>query len=235
MKSMISVALVAIVSMTCACAFADVAGYYFNVSSELIDLTFPGDTFYGEVVLGLLGANQLAVNVNPFTAPSETDYLGNVINSPLLAGANFGIQAFSMGSALIATQNDFNTFLSLYDIEVPNNWGFSFDGQVSEFGRFDFVYEGTGSSRADPLAILITPKTGADLTGYEFDSVMTFVEPNADGYSFAAHIAGFTVDSSWWEPGSSNPESAYFAVTPEPSVMTAAGFIALWMLKRKRA
>ena len=74
---------------------------------------------------------------------------------------------------------------------------------------------------------------------------MAFVQPNAVGNYFAAHIAGFTVDSAWWESGYSNPESAYFAVgpvgggnltliTPEPSIMFG-GAAALMMARKKKA
>jgi len=100
-------------------------------------------------------------------------------------------------------------------------------------------------SREDSLIIYISPKPGMDLTGYEFDSVSAFVEPNAEGYYFAAHIAGFTTDPGFWENGYLNPESAYFAVgkcpngdmpiiTPEPAcaVLIALGAAGIFIRKK---
>jgi len=241
MKSITHWAVIALISAIYTHACADTAGYYFNFSNKLIDLPYPADTFYGEVVLDLQIPNNLSIDVNAFTAPTQLDYFGNTINSPLVPGSNFGIQLFAFDSTLVITEDDFNTFHTLYDVVVPENWDCKFNGQVSEFGRFEFVNQGTGNSRQDPLTISITPKVDADLTGYEFSSVMAFVQPNAAGYYFAAHIAGFTVDPAWWESGSTNPESANFAVgglpliIPEPSLMTFAGLLALMFLRFRKA
>ena len=132
MKSIFLIAMLAILLVVSTNAYTDSVGYYFNVSNELIDLSYPGSLFYGEVVLNSASATNLIMDVNPFSAPAEVDYLGNIIGSPTLAGPNFGIQKFAFDSTLIITENDFNTFLALYDIVVPNNWGCDFNGQVSE-------------------------------------------------------------------------------------------------------
>ena len=210
------------------------ASYYFNLSNELVDLPYPGNTLYGEVHLDLPMNNHLEVNVNPFSWPGENNSSGDFVNSPLVASTNFGIQRFAMDSTLVTTEEDYDTFLTLYDIEIPVSWNMQFNGQISEFGRFEFIYSGTGNTRQDPLLISISPKDGADLTGYEFDSVLAFVEPNASGYHFAAHIAGFTTDESYWRNGHTNVESGYFAiVVPEPAVITL-GVIGILALLKKR-
>lgn len=234
------IVLLLTMTVTFSAAVADSIGYYFNFSNELIDLPYPGDTFYGEVHLNAPIDNHLQMNVNAYTSPGENNYLGNFVNSPLVAGPNFGIQQFAFDSTLILTEDDFDTFLSLYDVVIPDKWNCKFNGQVSEFGRFEFVYNGTGDTRQDPLLINISPKDGADLTGYQFSSVMAFVEPNAAGYLFAAHIAGFTTDPAYWDEGFTDLESAYFAVTedpgpqiPEPTVIVLGTIGLIAFLKRR--
>ena len=215
---------------------AATVGFYFNESNALVDLP-PGDTFYGEVVLEMDVPNEITITVNPFSSPGENDQLGNFINSPLVAGPNFGIQEFALNSTLINDEGDFDNFVNVYDIVVPSSWNYEYEKNISEFGLFEFVLAGTGSSRQDPLVIEISPKAGADLTGYEFNSISDFVELNAEGYCFVAHIADFTVDPAYWEECQSNPESAYFAirVTPEPSMMVMVGFGLLALLRKKKS
>ena len=225
-------------------AYSDSVGYYFIYSNGLIDLPYPGNTFYAEVALQVLTPNHLDLYLNPYTAPGEFDTMGNFINSPLVAGSNFGVQKFAMDSTLISSREDFDNFLSLYDIIMPESWTCQYNGQVSDFGHFEFVDGGTGGTRQDPLIIQIIPKAGADLTGYEFNSVFAFVEQNAAGYYFATHVAGFTTDSSYWDSGFVNPNSAYFAVgeydgempiVPEPSLLMifGASIVAMFIKKKQ--
>lgn len=225
-------------------AHADSIGYYFTFSNELVDLPYEDGTYYAGIDLECPKPNHLDLCINPFSSPGENDCMGNYVNSPLVATGNFGIQKFAMDSSLLTSRTDFDTFMSLYDILLPERWRCVFNGQVSEFGRFEFINAAAGS-REDSLIIYISPKPGMDLTGYEFDSVSAFVEPNAEGYYFAAHIAGFTTDPGFWENGYLNPESAYFAVgkcpngdmpiiTPEPAcaVLIALGAAGIFIRKK---
>ncbi len=206
-------------------------GFYFNESNNMIDLDPSGDTFYGEVVLESNAPNEITITVNPFTSPGENDYLGNFINSPLVEGPNFGVQAFMMNSTLIDDEDDFDTFVAVYDIVVPASWTYTYGNNADGFGWFEFDFEGS-SNRQDPLVIDISPKSGADVTGYEINSVNDFIELNEKGYLFAAHIAGFTVDSSYWE-NEENIESSWFAV-PEPTTMTLLVFGSLALLRKRK-
>ena len=236
-----------IVLVTASCgARADSVGYYFLYSNELIDLPYPGDTFYGEVDLYLPEANHLEVYVNPFSWEGENDYLGNYILSPLVPNSPFGVQQFAMDSELVVTEEDWNDFVAVYDIGLPESWEYKYNGQIDDFGRFEFSYNGSGSTRQDPLLINISPKQGADLTGYEFDTVFAFVEQNNAGYYFAAHIAGFTTNPSYWDNGNTDVESGYFAVgeydgrmpviIPEPAMLSflALSALGMWLKSMKR-
>jgi len=200
---------------------ADV-GFYFDSANELIDLPNPGTEFYGEVTLTLSSLNNLLIEVNAFTSPGENDSQGNYISSPLVPGDNFGIDKFGANSTLIASEADFNTFTSFYDIILPGQWSCSWGGVAGEMGKFEFWNTGTGGSRQDPLTVQITPKSGAIIpTALQIDSVFDFIELCPQGTYFAMHAGGFTCDSSYWESGSLNPESSFFAVTviPEPGTV----------------
>jgi hypothetical protein len=246
MKSIIGTLMFVLTAFICFYARADSVAYYFQYSNELIDMCYPGDTFYAGISLQCAEANHLDLRLNPFSAPGEYDCIGNYINSPLVAGSNFGVQKFAMDSTLISSREDFDNFMSLYDIMMPERWECQYNGQVSEFGHFEFVDSGTGGTRQDPLIVSIVPKAGAILTGYEFDTALAFVEQNAAGYYFATHIADFTTDPAFWDNGSVNPNSAYFAVgeclngdmpiiIPEPAFMIVIGTgIAAIIIKKKQ-
>ncbi len=217
---------------------ADV-GYYFNLADQLVDLPYPGTEFYGEVDLTLLALNNLLIEVNAYTSPGETDYQGNFITSPLVAGPNFGIQTFGVNSELVADEAQFDAFVALYDIVLPDNWTCSWGGVAGELGKFELWDTGTGGFRQDPLIVEIVPKPGAVIPAeFEIDSVFDFVELCPQGTYFAMHAAGFTTDPSYWETGYLNPVSAWFAVgpaAPEPGTVLIAlmGLIPV-VLRRKR-
>ena len=225
-------------------AAADV-GYYFDLSNELIDLPYPGSEFYGEVDLSLLFLNNLRIDVNAYVSPGEYDYLGNYISSPLVAGLNFGIDKFGANSSLISSSGDFDTFMSLYDVTMPADWGCKWGGVAGELGKFEFWYKGTGDSRQDPLVILIAPKSGVVIPEeFVIDSVDLFVEECPQGYCFSMHVGDLSTDPAYWETGHSNVESAFFAasgdgdtlIVPEPatSVILLVGTAALVLRMKRR-
>ena len=109
--------------------------------------------------------------------------------------SNFGMQSFYFNSGLnISSANiiDSNSvgWAFLTDFGSSSNSGFN----VSEFGRFDIAYRGTGGMRKDPLMFTIS-SGGDDLSTYALN--------NSKGFAFAAHIADFG--------GIQGGESAWFA------------------------
>ena len=107
-------------------------------------------------------------------------------------GSQFGLQTFSfnydireftesstaLGSIYTPTGNDLDMSNIIFKYITPNNWIITNNhGSVSEFGKFDFSFAGSGNFRTTLLSFLITG-----------------VEGNlADNYAvyFASHIAGF--------------------------------------------
>jgi hypothetical protein len=216
------------------------AGFYFDASTELIDLPYPGTEFYGEVDLTLLSLNNLRVDVNAYTSPGEYDSLGNYITSPLVAGPNFGIMKFGINSSLVTSEADYDAFMELYDLTMPDNWGCEWGGVAGALGKFEFWYKNTGNSRQDPLVILFTPKDGVVIpTGFEIDSVFDFVEVCPQGTYFSMHVADFSTDPSYWDNGYVDPPSGYFAVSgdtyvvPEPAMLIVL-LLAAGLLRMKR-
>ena len=236
------VALLSLIALASGLAWADDVAYYFNESNELIDLTYPGTEFYGEVDLSLIALNELHIEVNVYVSPGEFDSLGTYITSPLVPGSKFGIQKFGANSALIVTEDDYNTFLSLYDVGMPKQWSCEYGTMADGFGVFEFWYTGLGNWRVDPLVIDIVPKEGAVIPAeFEIDSVFDFVEASELGYYFCMHVADFTVDPSYWDNGFTDVESAFFGVggdtlVPEPSSVFIVffGLTAVVFLRRRR-
>ena len=215
---------------------ATIESYYFNLSNTLVDLDPVGGEYYGEVSLEVTAPNTIEITVDPFDSLQIVDSQLNPISSPLVAGPNFGLQVFGMD---IALSEDESEITDRYDIELPTGWSISTDQNISEFGTFDYKFSGTGSTRKDPLEIVISPKAGADLTGFEFNDVQEFIELNPDGYHFVAHIADFTVDPSYVEGDLCEVvNSAYFAAgppTPEPATSAILVIGMLRMIRRKRS
>ena len=215
---------------------ATIESYYFNLSNALIDLDPVGGEYYGEVLLEVTAPNTIEITVDPFDSLQIVDSQLNPISSPLVAGPNFGLQVFGMD---IALSEDESEITDRYDIDLPTGWSISTDQNISEFGSFDFKFSGTGSTRKDPLEIVISPKAGEDLTGYEFNDVQEFIELNPDSYYFVAHIADFTVDPAFVERGVDEVvNSAYFATgphTPEPATGAILVIGMLRMIRRRRS
>ena len=242
LRALPGVGLCALVFLAAASVSAVDVGYYFDMSKELIDLPYPGAEFYGEVDLSLLSLNNLRVDVNAYRSPGEDNCLGDYITSPLVAGPNFGIQKFGINSILIASQDDYNAFMSLYELGLPDDWNCKWGGVANEFGKFEFWYTGTGHSRQDPLVVLITPRSGAVIPPeFEIDSAFDFVEMCPQGYYFSMHVGDLSTDPSYWEDGYLNVVSAFFGVStetlvPEPGTasLLLLGLAALLLRAKRR-
>lgn len=215
---------------------ATIESYYFNLSNTLVDLDPVGGEYYGEVLLEVTAPNTIEITVDPFDSLQTVDSQLNPISSPLVAGPNFGLQVFGME---IALSEDESEVTDRYEIELPDGWSYTTDKNISEFGTFQLKFSGTGSTRQDPLEIVISPKAGADLTGYEFNDVQEFIEVNPDGYYFVAHIADFTVDPAYVKRGLDEVvNSAWFAVgyeIPEPTTGAILAIGLLGLVRRKRS
>lgn len=126
---------------------------------------------------------------------------------------NYGIQRFGFNYA-----GDPNTLdITLYEADgmtVETQWKVKYSQNVSEFGVFEELLQGTGKHRHDPLIMTIC-KTETDLTEADFN-----VE-NADGNNFVAHIADFYYDAVYYET-----DSAYFADCPWTTLISLSAFTA---------
>ena len=116
------------------------------------------------------------------------------INDEFVEGGNFGLQRFYFNSAISlggALVNGVAGWQLGYD---PGN-GYN----VSEFGRYDVRYAGNGNSRQGLLSFSLTNIDGA--------AVLDYAMANADGFLFAAHIAGFEGEqnTSGWFSNSISP------------------------------
>ena len=137
-------------------------------------------------------------------------------NQALLGGGdNFGIDKFFFNTTLSGiTASDFSA-VSGWDIRTSQN--------ASDFGLFEFLYKGTGSTRMDPLTFTITDSS--------ITSALDFYDANSSGFHFVAHIAGFS--------DLNGNTSAFFgdgAPVPEPGtiVLLGAGLLGLGLFGRKR-
>ncbi|HOS97405.1 MAG TPA: PEP-CTERM sorting domain-containing protein [Deltaproteobacteria bacterium] len=144
---------------------------------------------FATVVVSLEGENTVQFSVDP-----NGDLLGE--------GRNFGIQAFGFNSSLDLTSAVF---------DLPDGWDIDYDSNLSMFGLFYVDAAGTGRTRQDPLIFTVA------MAGIN-DETQFFV-PNAGGYHYAAHIAGFTDQNGY--------TSAWFsdqaAPVPEPATLMLLG------------
>ena len=127
-------------------------------------------------------------------------------------GNNFGLQSFYF--------NESTTFGNLLKIGNFNPAGWSYKYSISPkynagggFGKFEFLTDGNGYNRANPLAFDIYTNTNNSMTVADFSSILS-----TEGFLFAAHIAGYNGDNS-----------AKFATdgttaVPEPGTMVLLGF-----------
>ena len=92
---------------------------------------------------------------------------------------NFGFQTFGFNVASGISLNS-NKVKGL-----PNNWSFSSNQNISEFGSFSVKEAGRGNSRRSPLSFYIVDVNGDDVTSY--------AQANTRGNLFVAHLAGFSL------------------------------------------
>lgn len=125
-------------------------------------------------------------------------------------GTNFGLQSFYF--------NENTTFGSSLRIGnfVPTGWSYSYGGLYNAgggFGKFEFLTDGTGSSRANPLSFDIYNNSGLDVSIANFSSILS-----TEGYLFAAHIADYNggLSAKFATDGSTTP-------VPEPGTMMLFG------------
>jgi hypothetical protein len=145
-------------------------------------------------------------------ASPDTIFFTLEILDPLLqlAGTNFGIQRFAFNSTLAPID------LAYKIGDLPPGWGVVVNGAVSEFGVFELIPTGSGSTRQAPVLTF-----SIDSSAFPSDSLYDYVQyadcPEGDGPEdpepltciptggpsyFAAHVAGFNA------PG--GIRSAYF-------------------------
>jgi len=138
---------------------------------------------------------------------------------------NFGLQTFYF--------NENTTFGS--DLQLGNfastGWSYNYSSSYAynaggDFGKFEFLAGGTGSSRANPLSFDVYAGSGTDITIENFSSVLS-----PDGYLFAAHIADYNGGKS-----AKFATDGSVAPVPEPStiLLLGSGLFGLGWFGRKR-
>jgi hypothetical protein len=133
--------------------------------------------------------------------PSETDPMTQ----------NYGIQRFGFNYNGDPTSLEITSYED-DGVTVENKWSIKYGQNVSEFGVFAELLQGTGKHRHNPFIITIC-KPGADLTEEAFNV------QNALGNNFVVHIADFYYNDEYYET-----DSAYFAECP--TVISLSSFTA---------
>jgi 5-hydroxyisourate hydrolase-like protein (transthyretin family) len=156
----------------------------------------PDDNGYATVTIELLpnafsGYDGVKITVTADESvliPTETD----------LMTQNFGIQKFGFNYNGDPTSLEITTYED-DAVTVENQWKVKYSQNVSEFGVFAELLQGTGKHRHNPF-IMTVCKTGTDLTEADFNT------GNALDNNFVAHIADFYYNEEYYET-----DSAYFA------------------------
>jgi len=190
--------------------------YYLDQSNE--NLVFPDGTNYATVTIEDVGGD-IRFTVAP-------------IASQFTPGTNFGVQTFGFNVTSGGPAGSGNFILPSL------SWGVSSGKNQDGFGSFDWVVEGTGSTRADPLVFAITGVTGDTLSTYFALSSGNAGEGNVH---FATHIAGFLDPRGESIPaGAKKVDSAYFGggttVVPLPAAawLLLSGVAGLGVMARQR-
>ena len=165
-----------------------------NVSADDFSVVIPM-TFTNEPSLPT--QNYANVTIIGAMASGEVSYTVDALTPPFTAGTNFGIQRFGFNSDLVITSGQF---------ALPSGWSLTTDQNLSQFGVFDYVVSGTGSTRQDPLSFTISGLASSDVTLSHFNIL------NNSGFIVQAHIADFTAVEGAGELGFT---SAQFGGVPE--------------------
>lgn len=177
--------------------FATIGPIPLDIGNEL-----PDGIYYGSVTVTLIPAG--AIN----SCPGGYDGVKIVVDANqkvLIPGPNFGIQRFGFNYAGNPAALD----ISIAN-DPQNKWKISLNRQMGPFGVFVDDPIGTGSVRQDPLVLTVC-NCCADLK--EDDVVVK----NADGYTFAVHIGGFSY------AGMTNITSGFFG-TVKTTLIELADF-----------
>jgi len=126
---------------------------------------------------------------------------------------NYGIQRFGFNYNGDPTSLEITSYED-DGVTVENKWSIKYGQNVSEFGVFAELLQGTGKHRHDPLIFKIC-KAGTDLKEADFN-----VE-NPLGNNFVAHIADFYYNDVYYQT-----DSAYFADCPGTTLITLSSFTA---------
>jgi hypothetical protein len=136
--------------------------------------------------------------------PTETDPMTQ----------NYGIQRFGFNYNGDPTSLEITSYED-DGVTVENQWKIKYGQNVSEFGVFAELLQGTGKHRHNPFIITIC-KPGIDLTEADFN-----VE-NELYNNFVAHIADFYYNDVYYAT-----DSAYFADCPGTVAISLSSFTAV--------
>lgn len=128
-------------------------------------------------------------------------------------GTNFGLQSFYFNE-----NTSFGNNLKIANFD-PTGWAYQYNDSNAGggFGKFEFLADGSGSNRANPLTFDVYTDANNLLTIADFSTILS-----SEGYLFAAHIADYNGGNSakFATDRPSVPENP----VPEPGTMMLLGF-----------
>jgi len=203
-KALLAAFVILFIASTNVCATITVP---LNCSNEL-----PDGNPYATVTIQLLpdacsGYDGVKITVQAnesILIPSETN--------PAIQ--NYGIQRFGFNYNGDPTSLEITSYED-DGVTVENQWKIKYGQNVSEFGVFAELLQGTGKHRHNPFIITIC-KPGTDLTEANFN-----VE-NELYNNFVAHIADFYYNDLYYAT-----DSAYFADCPGTVAISLSSFTAV--------